>query len=232
MSEAEQNAAAEQEAKGPEGLELDCIFGVKRGMTRVFEENGDSIPVTVVDLSEKTVVSQVKTQAKEGYSAVQLGFRKKKQQRAKKPEIGHFKKSEAPAFYNVEEFKLSKDVEAGAGTEVAPVFLEAGKFVDVRSRTKGKGMQGVMKRWNFSGGKDSHGHSLSHRMPGSIGQCTSPARVMPGKKMAGHMGDVMQTTQNLKVVAYDLEKKVLLIRGAVPGGRNAVVRITKAKKKG
>lgn len=232
MSE-ETTAAEEQSgAAASTGFPLDCVYGVKSGMTRVFQDSGESIPVTVLDLSDDTIVTQVKTKEKDGYSAVQLGFRVKKQQKAKKAEVGHFKKAKAPAFYTVAERRLEKDAEAEVGTSVNPEFLGEGLFVDVRSKTKGKGFQGVMKRWNFGGAPATHGHSLSHRVPGSIGMCTSPARVMPGKKLPGQMGNAYQTTQNLKVVEFDKENKLLLVRGAVPGGKNAVVRITKSKKKG
>ncbi len=229
----EAKAVEEQSgAAAPTGFPLDCVYGVKAGMTRVFRESGESIPVTVLDLSDDTIVTQVKTQEKDGYSALQLGFRAKKQQKAKKAEIGHFKKAKAPAFYAVAERRLDKDAQVETGASVNAEFLSEGAVVDVRSKTKGKGFQGVMKRWNFSGAPATHGHSLSHRVPGSIGMCTSPARVSPGKKLPGQMGAKFQTTQNLKVVEFDQENKLLLVRGAVPGGKNAVVRITKSKKKG
>lgn len=230
MSE-EQNQ--EEQAAAPEqGLTLSTILGTKAGMTRYFDETGVSYPVTVVDLSSDTVVTQVKSQEKEGYNALQVGFRSKKQQRANKAEIGHFKASGSPAYYDVEEIRLEAQVEAKPGDRVQADFLEAGTFVDVRGVTKGKGFQGPMKRWNFGGMPASHGHSLSHRSGGSIANGrTDPGRVFKGKKMAGHMGDKTLTVQNLKVVAFDAENKLLLIKGAIPGGDNGTVRISRAVKK-
>jgi large subunit ribosomal protein L3 len=211
---------------------IPCIYGQKAGMTRVYDDEGRSIPVTVVSLAESTVVTQVKTVEKEGYSGVQLGFRAKKAQRVNKAEKGHFQKAGAPGFYHVEEFRLEKvDPSVTVGAVVSPEFLTAGLLVDVQGTTKGKGFQGSMKVWNFGGQPASHGHSVSHRSPGSIGNRADPGRVFPGKKMAKHMGMDTQTTQNLKVVSFDAENKLLLIEGAVPGGKNWVVRITKAKKK-
>lgn len=229
--ETKQEEQATETAAAPAGLELSAILGVKAGMSRFYDDKGASVPVTVIDLSNDTVVTQVKTDEKEGYNAVQVGFRAKKQQRANKAEIGHFKASGAPAYYNVEEIKTDKKEDVKAGTKVVPSFLEAGAFVDVRGVSKGKGFQGPMKRWNFGGMPASHGHSLSHRSGGSIGANTSPGKVYKGRKMAGHMGNETKTVQNLKVVEYDAEKKVLLVKGAIPGGKNGLVRISKAVKK-
>jgi large subunit ribosomal protein L3 len=226
------SATETKETAAKASLPLDCVYAVKAGQTRVFTEGGEAVPVTVLNLLEGTVVTQVKTQANDGYSALQLGFRAKKQQRTKNAEKGHFKASGAPGFYWVEEFKLKKDLEASAGAVVSPDFLEVGKFVDVRAKSKGKGFQGVMKRYNFAGGRDSHGHSVSHRSGGSIGMRQTPGRVMPGKKMAGHMGAEFLTVQNLKVVEFDKEKNLLLVRGAVPGHKSSVIRITKSIKRG
>lgn len=226
-------SATEQKEESNGGtLAFECIYAVKSGMTRVYTASGDAVPVTVLDLLDGTVVTQVKTKTKDGYSAVQLGFKPKKAQRALKAEKGHAKKAGAAGFYEISEVRLEKDLETNPGAKIDPTFLEGGKFIDVRSKSKGKGFQGVMKRWNFSGGGASHGHSVSHRAPGSIGQRQTPGRVMPGKKMAGHMGDVFQTTQNLRVVEFDREKNLLLVEGAVPGGRNAIVRVTRSLKKG
>lgn len=226
------SATETKEAEAKSAVALDCVYAVKAGQTRVFAESGEAVPVTVLNLLDGTVVTQVKTKAKEGYSAVQLGFKPKKQQRAKAAEKGHFKKAGAPGYYWVEEFKLKKDTDAQAGAVVDPAFLAVGKFVDIRGKSKGKGFQGVMKRWNFGGIGASHGHSISHRSPGSIGQRQTPGRVQPGKKMAGHMGAEFLTVQNIKVVAYDKEKNLLLVKGAVPGHKSGIVRITKSIKKG
>lgn len=215
-----------------EAVSVPVIYGVKSGMTRIYDEEGRSVPVTVVSLKEDTVVTQVKTVEKEGYSSIQLGFRAKKAQRANKAEKGHFQKAGAPAFYHVEEFRLTKaDPSIVAGSFISVDFLKPGQMIDVQGTTKGKGFQGVMKMWNFGGQPATHGHSVSHRSPGSIGNRADPGRVFPGHKMAKHMGMVTQTTQNLKVVSYDAENKLLLIEGAIPGAKSWTVRITKAMKK-
>lgn len=225
-----ENQNTETGAKAQVGLPV--IYGVKAGMTRVYDEEGRSVPVTVVSLKEETVITQVKTSEKEGYAGVQLGFRAKKAQRVNKAEKGHFQKAGAPGFYHVEEFRLAKaDPSAVVGAVVSTDFLTPGLVVDVQGTTKGKGFQGVMKVWNFGGQPATHGHSVSHRSPGSIGNRADPGRVFPGHKMAKHMGMDTQTTQNLKVVSYDAENKLLLIEGAVPGAKSWTVRITKAAKK-
>jgi len=211
---------------------IPCIYGTKAGMTRIYDEEGRVVPVTVVSLQENTVVTQVKTAEKEGYVGVQLGYKTKKAQRVNKATKGHFQKAGAPGFYHVEEFRLDKvDPSVVVGAAVSADFLTPGLFIDVQGTTKGKGFQGSMKVWNFGGQPASHGHSVSHRSPGSIGNRADPGRVFPGKKMAKHLGMVTQTTQNLKVVSFDPETKLLLVEGAVPGAKNWVVRITKAVKK-
>ncbi len=213
-------------------VSLNCIYGVKAGMTRVTVEDGRNLPVTVISLKDSTVVTQVKSADKDGYNALQLGFLPKKAQRVNKASKGHFQKAGAPGFYFVEEFRLAKaDPAASIGAALSPDFLVAGSMIDIQGTTKGKGFQGVVKRWNFGGQPATHGHSVSHRSPGSIGNRADPGRVFPGKKMATHMGMDTQTTQNIEVVAYDQDQKVLLVSGAVPGAKNWVVRITTAKKK-
>ncbi len=220
------------ENKSSAAVNLPLIYGVKAGMTRVFDEEGKAVPVTVVSLKDNTVVTQVKTGEKEGYFGVQLGFRAKKAQRVNKAEKGHFQKAGSPGFYHVEEYRLDKaDPALSVGAAISTDFLTPGLSIDVQGTTKGKGFQGSMKVWNFGGQPATHGHSVSHRSPGSIGNRADPGRVFPGKKMAKHLGTVTQTTQNLKVVSYDPETKLLLVAGAVPGNKNGVVRITKAKKK-
>jgi len=202
-------------------------------MTRVFTEDGESVAVTVLSIKDDSVITQVKTKEKDGYSGLQVGFLPKKQQRTNKAEKGHFQKAGAPGFYYVEEIRLAKALEnISMGTILSADFLSEGSFVDVRGITIGKGFQGSMKRWNFGGMPASHGHSVSHRSPGSIGNRADPGRVFPGKKMATHYGTDTQTTQNLKVVAYDKDQKVVLVSGAVPGFDNAVVRIAVSKKRG
>jgi len=210
---------------------IPVIYGTKTGMTRVFDEEGRSITVSVISLKENTVITQVKTNEKDGYSAVQLGFGAKKAQRVNKAAKGHFQKAGVPGFYFVEEFRLPKaDPALTTGAAVSTDFLTNGLMIDVQGTTKGKGFQGVVKMWNFGGQPMTHGHSVSHRSPGSIGNRADPGRVFPGHKMAKHMGMVKQTTQNLKVVSYDAESKLLLIEGAVPGAKSWTIRITKARK--
>jgi large subunit ribosomal protein L3 len=225
MSEAQKTEVSAAE------VTLPVIYGRKAGMTRVFDAEGKAVPVTVISLADATKITQVKSVAKEGYDSVQLGFREKKAQRAGKASKGHFQKAGAAGFYHVEEYRLAKaDPSLAVGASVSPSFLEAGVVVDVQGTTKGKGFQGTVKVWNFGGQPASHGHSVSHRSPGSIGNRADPGRVFPGKKMSKHMGMDTQTTQNLKVVSYDAESRLLLVRGAIPGGKNWVVRITKARK--
>jgi large subunit ribosomal protein L3 len=220
------------ESAGGATASLPVIYGTKTGMTRVYDEEGRVIPVTVVSLKDSTVITQVKTSAKEGYASVQLGFKAKKAQRVNKAEKGHFQKAGAPGFYHVEEFRLPKDdANLAVGASVSVDFLAPGTFIDVQGTSKGKGFQGVMKAWNFGGQPATHGHSVSHRSPGSIGNRADPGRVFPGHKMAKHMGMDTKTLQNLKVVSYDPETKLLLIQGAIPGSKSWVVRITKAMKK-
>lgn len=219
-------------ASSKASVTIPVIYGVKTGMTRIYDEDGRSVAVTVVSLEEDTVVTQVKTTEKEGYNGVQLGFRAKKAQRVNKATKGHFQKAGAPGFYHVEEFRLPKaDAALSVGATINVDFLKPGAAIDVQGTTKGKGFQGTMKVWNFGGQPASHGHSVSHRSPGSIGNRADPGRVFPGKKMAKHMGHVIQTSQNLKVVSYDAESKLLLIEGAIPGAKSWTVRITKAIKK-
>lgn len=211
---------------------LDCVYAFKSGMTRFFSKDGKSFPATVLDMDEGTIITQVNK--KKAKHSVQLGFSKKKQQRAKKTEIGHCKKAQVPGFYMLKEFALGKELgdDVKAGAEVNPSFLKEGAFIDAQGISKGKGFQGVMKRWGFKGKFATHGHSLVHRTGGSIGQNTSPARVIKGKKMPGQMGDKKTVVQNLQVLSFDRSSGTLLIHGAVPGGKNAVLRITRSKKKG
>lgn len=224
-----ENTSAEK--GGASSAAVPCIYGQKAGMTRVFDDEGRSVAVTVISLKENTVVTQVKTKEKEGYSSLQLGFRAKKAQRVNKATKGHFQKAGVPGFYHVEEYRMPKTDGIDVGAVISTDFLTPGLFIDVQGTTKGKGFQGVMKMWNFGGQPATHGHSVSHRSPGSIGNRADPGRVFPGHKMATHMGTDTQTTQNLKVVSYDPETKLLLIAGAVPGAKNGTVRITKAVKK-
>ncbi|MBU2895290.1 50S ribosomal protein L3 [Vibrio hepatarius] len=201
------------------------LIGRKVGMTRVFTEEGVSIPVTVVEV-EANRVSQVRTLETDGYAAIQVTTGAKKANRVTKPEAGHFAKAGVEAGRGLWEFRLENGEEFEVGTELTVELFNETKKVDVTGTSKGKGFQGVIKRWNFSTQDMTHGNSLSHRAPGSIGQCQTPGRVFKGKKMAGHMGAERVTTQNLEIVRVDAERNLLLIKGAVPGstGGNVIVK--------
>jgi large subunit ribosomal protein L3 len=207
------------------------LIGRKRGMTRVFTEQGDSIPVTVIEVSPNRI-TQVKTVETDGYSALQVTLGSKRSNLVTKPQAGHFGKAKVEAGEGLWELRLddgeSTDLEAGAELNVEQ--FEAGQMVDVTGTSKGKGFAGAVKRHNFSMQDATHGNSLSHRAPGSIGQCQTPGRVFKGKKMAGHMGDERVTTQNLEVVKIDTERNLLLIKGAVPGAKNGQVSVRPAVK--
>ncbi|PFG45413.1 LSU ribosomal protein L3P [Vibrio sp. ES.051] len=201
------------------------LIGRKVGMTRVFTEEGVSIPVTVVEV-EANHVSQVKTLDTDGYAAIQVTAGSKKANRVNKAEAGHFAKAGVEAGRGLWEFRLENGEEFEVGSELTVELFNETKKVDVTGTSKGKGFQGAVKRWNFSTQDMTHGNSLSHRAPGSIGQCQTPGRVFKGKKMAGHMGAERVTTQNLEIVRVDAERNLLLIKGAVPGatGGNVIVK--------
>ncbi|BDR14724.1 MULTISPECIES: 50S ribosomal protein L3 [Vibrio] len=201
------------------------LIGRKVGMTRVFTEDGVSIPVTVVEV-EANRVSQVKTQETDGYAAIQVTAGAKKANRVNKAEAGHFAKAGVEAGRGLWEFRLENGEEFEVGAELTVELFNETKKVDVTGTSKGKGFQGAVKRWNFRTQDMTHGNSLSHRAPGSIGQCQTPGRVFKGKKMAGHMGAERVTTQNLEIVRVDAERNLLLIKGAVPGatGGNVIVK--------
>lgn len=201
------------------------LIGRKRGMTRIFSEDGVSTPVTVIEV-EPNRISQLKTADADGYNAIQVTVGARKASRVSKPEAGHFAKAEAAAGRKVQEFRVEALDSYEVGSEIKVDLFEAGQKIDVSGLTKGKGFAGVVKRYGFRGGDATHGNSLSHRAPGSIGQCQTPGRVFKGKKMAGHMGDKQRTLQNLSVVRVDAERNLLLVKGSVPGstGSNVVVR--------
>lgn len=204
------------------------IIGKKLGMTQIFEATGVVVPVTVIEAGPCSVV-QVRTQEKEGYQAVQLGFGEKKAVRATKAEVGHATKAGLTAAPQVlREFGI-EDGEAAptVGEQVTVGIFEVGTRVKVTGTTKGRGFQGVVKRHNFGGGRASHGATRIHRAPGSIGAGTNPSRVIKGKRMPGHMGDAQQTVRNLRVAKIDAERNLLYVRGAVPGPVNGYVFITK-----
>ncbi len=199
------------------------IVGKKAGMTRVFTEAGQSVAVTVLQVTPNRV-AQVKTVDTDGYSAIQVAFGEKKASRVSKPESGHFAKANVQAGTGAVEFRTDETLTAG--DELTVEQFEVGQKVDVTGTSKGKGFQGGVKRWNFRTQDMTHGNSLSHRAPGSIGQCQTPGRVWKGKKMAGHMGSERVTTQSLEVVQVDTENNLLLIKGAVPGapGTDVIVK--------
>jgi large subunit ribosomal protein L3 len=202
------------------------IVGRKTGMTRVFSADGTSTPVTVVEATPNRI-TQVKTPERDGYSAVQVAVGARKASRVTKPAAGQFSKAGVAAGRGTWELRLSSAADVPAvGSEITVASFSVGQKVDVTGRSRGKGFQGVIKRWNFSMQDATHGNSRSHRAPGSIGQNQSPGRVFKGKKMAGHMGDANVTVQTLEVVRVDVERNLLLIKGAVPGapGADLIVR--------
>ena len=204
------------------------IVGRKSGMTRVFTDDGVSVPVTVVEVVPNRV-TQIKEQDTDGYRAIQVTTGNRKASKVSKPEAGHFARAGVEAGSGLWEFRLDASDEAfEVGTELTVERFEQGQKVDVAGQSKGKGFQGGVKRWNFRTQDATHGNSLSHRAPGSLGQCQTPGRVFKGKKMAGHMGAERVTTQGLEVVRVDVERNLLLIKGAVPGapGGDVIVRPT------
>ncbi len=209
---------------------IEGIFGKKIGMTHVFAEDGAQIPVTVIKTGPCYVVAR-KTSTRDGYDAVQLGIGEKKEKNTSRAMKKVFANARTPVLSRLGEFRCLADDEYKPGTEVKCVDLfKAGDFVDISGRTKGKGFQGGMKRWGFHGGPGSHG-SMHGRTPGSIGQSAWPSRVRKGVKMAGHMGNRVRTTQNLEVVDVRADDGVILVKGAVPGSVNSLVRIKRAFKK-
>jgi large subunit ribosomal protein L3 len=200
------------------------VVGRKRGMTRVFTDAGETIPVTVVEVLPNRV-TQVKSVDKDGYRAVQVTYGQRRQQLLSKAVAGHFGKASVAPGRALVEFRLAEKEGADlkAGAEIKADLFKAGAAVDVTGTTIGKGFAGTMKRHNFAGGMASHGNSVSHRAPGSIGQRQTPGRVFLGKRMSGHMGNIRRTTENLKVVEVDMERNLLLIRGAVPGAEGGEV---------
>ncbi len=212
------------------------LVGRKVGMTRIFTDDGSTLPVTVLDVSDNRI-TQIKTAEKDGYAAVQVAFGKRRASRVRKPLAGHLAKAAVEAGHTLKEFRAKADelanMKVGAKIGVESLF-KVGQKVDVQGVTIGKGFAGVIKRHHFSSNRASHGNSISHNKPGSTGQNQSPAHVFPGKRMAGHLGNATRTTLNLEVVRVDVERQLLLVKGAVPGssGRDVIVRpaikITKA----
>ena len=208
------------------------LLGRKVGMMRLFTDDGESIPVTVVDVSGNRV-SQVKTQENDGYVALQVTYGTRKASRVTKPQAGHLAKAGVQAGQVMREFRVTQDTagkySAGSAVPVADVFT-AGQKVDVQGTSIGKGYAGTIKRHNFGSQRASHGNSRSHNVPGSISMAQDPGRVFPGKKMTGHMGDETVTTQNLDVVRVDEARQLLLIKGAVPGSKGGFVTVRPAVK--
>ncbi|MDR2502877.1 MAG: 50S ribosomal protein L3 [Deltaproteobacteria bacterium] len=202
------------------------ILGRKLGMTRVFDEDGGSVPVTVIEAGPCPVL-QVKNQEHDGYNAVQIAFGPAKEKHLTRPLLGHMKKADKGLFRNLREIRLENPAEYQVGDDLTVSMFTPGDLVKVTGRSIGKGTAGVMKRWNFKGSRASHGAEKVHRKPGSIGNHTEPARVWKGKKMAGHMGAKRVTTINLTVVAIRPEENVLLIKGAVPGPKDGLVIVRK-----
>jgi large subunit ribosomal protein L3 len=205
------------------------LVGRKVGMTRIFTDDGDTIPVTVVDVSNNRV-SQIKTPEIDGYAAVQLAFGKRRASRIIKPAAGHFAKAGVEGGRVMREFLVTPEklAEMTVGSAVAATIFAVGQYVDVTGVSQGKGFAGVIKRHHFSSNRASHGNSVSHNKPGSIGMAQDPGRVFPGKKMPGHMGAVQRTQQSLQIVRIDAERNLLLIRGAVPGSRGGDVMVRPA----
>lgn len=201
------------------------LLGKKLGMSQVFTAEGVRVPVTVIQAGP-CVVTQKKTTESDGYNAIQIGFDLIAPQRANRPQQGHFKAAGKGVFRTTREFRVDDVNGYEVGAELKSDFFAPGDVVDVSGRTKGKGFQGVFKRWGHHGGKMTHG-SMFHRAPGSMGANTDPGRVRKGRKLPGHMGNEAVTISNLEVVAIDSEKNLVLVRGSIPGGRNSVVIIRK-----
>jgi large subunit ribosomal protein L3 len=222
---------ANSPAGGPDDGKLGLI-GRKVGMMRIFTDDGESIPVTVLDMSDNRV-AQVKTVETDGYNAVQVAFGSRRPNRVTKPMAGHYAKAGVEAGSALREFRVAADAlaELAPGAELKVEMFAEGQFVDISGTTHGKGFAGTIKRHNFSSQRASHGNSRSHNVPGSIGMAQDPGRIFPGKRMSGQMGNVARTVQNLRVARVDAERQLLLVRGAVPGARNGQVIVTPAVKK-
>jgi len=207
------------------------LVGRKVGMMRIFTDDGDAVPVTVLDVSNNRV-AQIKSVGSDGYSAVQIAYGERRASRVTKAEAGHFAKAGVQAGRELREFRVPADKlgDLAPGAVVPAALFAAGQKVDVAGVSIGKGFTGTIKRHNFSSGRASHGNSRSHNVPGSIGMAQDPGRVFPGKRMSGHMGDVAKTIQNLVIARVDADRGLLLVRGAVPGAKGGAVVVTPATK--
>lgn len=205
------------------------LIGKKLGMTSIYDDKGAAVPVTVLEVGPCVVV-QRKDEARDGYSAVQLGYAEQKEQRLSKPKLGHYKKAGVEAHRVLREFRVTADTEVAVGDVVDVRAFEEVNFVDVVATGKGRGFQGVVKRYDFGGGRASHGGGWLRRT-GSIGMCEFPGRVFKGKKMPGHMGSKRVTTQNLRVMQVRAEENLILIKGSIPGANGGIVTVKEALKK-
>jgi large subunit ribosomal protein L3 len=207
------------------------LVGRKVGMMRIFTDDGDAVPVTVLDVSNNRV-AQIKTVESDGYSAVQVAFGDRRASRVTKAEAGHFAKAGVQAGHELREFRVPADKlgDLAPGAVIPAALFAAGQKVDVAGTSIGKGFTGTIKRYNFASGRASHGNSRSHNVPGSIGMAQDPGRVFPGKRMSGHMGDDSKTIQNLVIARVDAERGLLMVRGAVPGAKGGAVVVTPAVK--
>ena len=207
------------------------LVGRKVGMTRIFTDDGDSIPVTVLEVGDNRV-TQIKTDETDGYTAVQVTFGTRRASRVTKPLAGHLAKAGVEAGEVIKEFRVdaARAAEFQPGANISVDLFEVGQKIDVQGVTIGKGYAGTIKRYHFASGRASHGNSRSHNVPGSIGMAQDPGRVFPGKRMSGHMGDVAKTIQNLEIARVDAERGLLLVRGAVPGAKGGAVVVTPAIK--
>ena len=208
------------------------LIATKEGMTRVFQESGESVPVSVLKV-DPNIVSQIKSYETDGYSAIQLSSLDKKEKHSTKSLQGHFVKNKLDSKDKIHEFKVSQEglTDIEIGKELSVEIFEEGQFVDISGISKGKGFAGTVKRWNFATQDATHGNSLAHRKPGSIGQCQTPGRVWKGKKMSGHMGNVRKTIQNLKIIRIDGENKLILVKGSIPGPSGSTILIKPSIKK-
>ena len=207
------------------------LVGRKVGMTRVFTDDGDSVPVTVVDVSDNRV-TQIKTAQTDGYVAVQVAFGKRRASRVNKAAAGHFAKAAVEAGHTLKEFRVTDEQLAAlkVGGKVGVDLFQVGQMVDVTGTSQGKGFSGAIKRHHFSSQRASHGNSRSHNAPGSTGMAQDPGRVFPGKRMAGQLGNVTRTTQSLEIVRIDAERQLLLIKGSVPGSKDGDLLVHPATK--
>ena len=208
---------------------MKAIIGKKVGMSQIFDENGKVIPVTVIEAGPCTVV-QKKTAEKEGYAAVQLGFEDVPERKLTKPEMGHLNKAGVAPKKYLREFDLENAAELNIGDIIKADTFHEGDFVDVTGTTKGKGFAGTIKRWGFKSYRRTHGSHKNERRPGSVGACATPSRILKGKRMAGRMGHVTSTVQNLTIVSADVENGVLAIKGAIPGPKGGIVLVRSAVK--